>query len=409
MERFESFIRGLKDDRSIPERVKQQYENTLAELPEGKVKEKRVTGWHKFAGLAAGLAVVIGFGIFCAGNPVAAGKLPLIGHIFESMQEKFTFQGDYSKVGTPLEEESVAEQLETAAEAEEMEDVSRYTKTADGITITLSEVYCNGQAIYITMQLKSEEKFPDFTGFQFQGRETYSFNPSVQVDDAILEGKFVDDHTYAGVIRLDLNHKVYHNSEKIEIPENFTLDLSLELLRAYVSWETKEEADAFADLWHKKHPDWDPDQDPCYEGSWNFHLDIHQDLDMVETVEVKEQNEHGIGIEKVTKDRFEITVYESYADEQKMNDYLPIFLDAEGRMMQGDGDVRTVAIGDHDVSEIDVFLMDWNQWMDELKAIYWNQPEGYWDSPDARTEDGRTFRELLLDTCAYHSEIIFEK
>ncbi len=61
----------------------------------------------------------------------------------------------------------------------------------------------------------------------------------------------------------------------------------------------------------------------------------------------------------------------------------------------------------HDVSKIDVFLMDWNQWMDELKVIYWNQPEGYWDAPDARTEDGRTFKELLLDACAYHKEVRF--
>lgn len=410
MDGFEKFIKGLKDDRNIPEQVRKQYEDTLADLPEGKAEEKRTAGWRKFAGLAAGLAAVLGLGFFCVGNPAAAEKLPLIGHIFEGMQENFWFQGDYSEVGTPLEEESIAEQLETAAEVEEMESVSQYTKTSDGITITLSEVYCNGQAIYITMQLKSEEKFPEFDLFQFHDSETYSFNPSVQMDDAILEGKFVDDHTYAGMIRLDLNRKRYHNSEMIEIPEDFTLDLSFEFLRAYKSGEgiSEEEYAAFAEAWSEKHPGWDPViQVPKYEGPWDFHLNIHQDLGMTETVEIKEQNELGIGIEKVVKDRFEITVYESYADEKKSSDYMPVFLDAEGHMMQGGESVETVAVGDHDVSKIDIFLMDWDQWMDELKAVYWNQPEGYWDSPDARTEDGRTFKELLLDTCAYHKEVRF--
>lgn len=384
MDGFEKFIKGLKDDRNISEHVRKQYEGTLADLPEGKVEEKRTEGWRKFAGLAAGLAAVLGLGFFCVGNQAVAEKLPLIGHIFEGMQENFRFKGDYSEVGTPLEEESVAEQLETAAEVEEKESVSQYTKTSDGITITLSEVYCNGQAIYITMQLKSEEKFPKFDIFQFHDGETYSY-PSVQRADPILEGKFVDDHTYAGMIRLDLNHKGYRNSEMVEIPEDFTLDLSFEFLRAYKKGEGISE----------------------YEGPWDFHLNIHQDLGMMETVEVREQNELGIGIEKVVKDRFEITVYESYADERKISDYIPVFLDAEGYMMQGGENVGTVAIGDHDVSKIDVFLMDWNQWMDELKVIYWNQPEGYWDSPDARTEDGRTFKELLLDTCAYHKEVRF--
>ena len=36
-----------------------------------------------------------------------------------------------------------------------------YTKTADGLTITCSEVYANSQAIYVTMQFKSDKPFPE--------------------------------------------------------------------------------------------------------------------------------------------------------------------------------------------------------------------------------------------------------
>ncbi len=38
-------------------------------------------------------------------------------------------------------------------------DDTAYTKTADGLTITCSEVYANSQAVYVTMQFKSDNHF----------------------------------------------------------------------------------------------------------------------------------------------------------------------------------------------------------------------------------------------------------
>ena len=40
-----------------------------------------------------------------------------------------------------------------------------YTKTADNLTITCSEVYANSQAVYITMQFKSDNPFPEDRNF----------------------------------------------------------------------------------------------------------------------------------------------------------------------------------------------------------------------------------------------------
>ena len=95
---------------------------------------------------------------FFVNNPTLAANLPFIGHIFEKMQDSFSYEGDYSKVGKALEPESVGQQLESAENTSEMEEVSAYTKTADGLTVTLSEVYCNDQALYITTQIQSESK-----------------------------------------------------------------------------------------------------------------------------------------------------------------------------------------------------------------------------------------------------------
>ena len=41
-------------------------------------------------------------------------------------------------------------------EAEEAENV------VDGIKISLSEIYCNTEALYMTVVIESEEAFPDY-------------------------------------------------------------------------------------------------------------------------------------------------------------------------------------------------------------------------------------------------------
>ena len=122
----------------------------------------------------------------------------------------------------------------------------------DDVTITLSEVYCNEQAIYLSMEIKSEEVIPDIYAPQLFTTEKYSFNSSVLSDCPVLNGERIDDHTYAGLIRLDLNDKKIdsaavekkeRNSDTdvgatdvdymdllkvVEIPETFTLDLSID-------------------------------------------------------------------------------------------------------------------------------------------------------------------------------------
>ncbi len=73
-------------------------------------------------------------------------------------------------------------------------------------------------------------------------------------------------------------------------------------------------------------------------------------------------------------------------------------------MPVSNGNVNTVPIQDRDVSKIDVYLVDYIRWMDELglKGDIW------YENPDMRTEDGRTMKEVLDEEAAYHKEVKFE-
>lgn len=103
--------------------------------------------------------------------------MPLIGHIFEQVENNTSVKGDFSQVAETLTQstENTADQKadKTVKNADSkngntgIDDDSEvpadgaYTKTSNGITVTLSEVYYNKNAMYIAMSLYSEEPFPE--------------------------------------------------------------------------------------------------------------------------------------------------------------------------------------------------------------------------------------------------------
>lgn len=92
-----------------------------------------------------------------------------------------------------------------------------YSKTVDGVTITLSEVYCNDVALYLSMLIQTEEKFPETLTNQqgapsislYNSVYTTSFNPEEHLIAKHLDGRMIDEHTYAGVLRIDRESMQY--------------------------------------------------------------------------------------------------------------------------------------------------------------------------------------------------------
>ena len=52
-----------------------------------------------------------------------------------------------------------------------------------------------------------------------------------------------------------------------------------------------------------------------------------------QTIELNETNEQGIGIEKIVKTPFEITLYDTYPDTVHSYDYYAAILDADGNLL----------------------------------------------------------------------------
>ena len=183
-------------------------------------------------GLTAAAAV---FSTVCITNPAFAENIPLVGNVFKQLGNSLGFYGDYSKYAKQLTESTEdtqpadsdgsqegssnsqnaqAENQNTTENhnADKTKDNQSYSKTVDGTTVTLSEVYCNEMALYLSMTIHTEDKFPD-TFITSDGKPNIklSENSTVKYDymdeksnlfNAYLDGKMLDDNTYAGVLRI---------------------------------------------------------------------------------------------------------------------------------------------------------------------------------------------------------------
>ena len=200
----------------------------------GTVKShKKFKAVYKTAlGLTAAAAV---FSAVCITNPAFAENIPLVGNVFKQLGNSMGFYGDYSKYakqltdstedalsadadgsqeGSSNSQNAQAENQNTTENdnSDKTKDNESYSKTVDGTTVTLSEVYCNELAMYLSMTIHTEDKFPD-TFIRFDGKPDIklSENSTVKYDymdgksnlfNAYLDGKMLDDNTYAGVLRI---------------------------------------------------------------------------------------------------------------------------------------------------------------------------------------------------------------
>lgn len=225
---------NIKDiTRRLPEKTTGSSRKKSAGAP--KPHKKFRTVYKAALGMTAAAAV---FSTVCITNPAFAENIPLVGNVFKQLGNSLGFYGDYSKYVKQLTESAEGAQSADADgsqegssnsqnvqvedqnttenhNADKTKDDQSYSKTVDGTTVTLSEVYCNELAMYLSMTIHTEDKFPD-TFITSDGKPNIklSEDSTVKYDymdgksnlfNAYLDGKMLDDNTYAGVLRIPVD------------------------------------------------------------------------------------------------------------------------------------------------------------------------------------------------------------
>lgn len=249
------------------------------------------------AAAAAVAAAVIGIGGLGYFNPVLAAKIPLIGKIFEKVEDDIIYSGDYTDKGTVLTSEDHAGNLDT----------SDYSVSDKGITLTASEVYCDGYSIFLTVNIEAEDA--DFThipehytgmnvtdnrtaaGFYIGGTWSVDGNSPEQLENT-FEGEVIDSHTFAGMLKMDLAQKVSGSGE---------LHLNVDGL-GYDDDRMLDSEEISASHWT--------------DGNWNIVFPFEVNETDVKTIEVNEKK-GDITLDNVVISPYQVIVHATTPGEQR--------------------------------------------------------------------------------------------
>lgn len=258
-------------------------------------------------------------------NPVLAAKLPIIGAIFQAVQNQVSYSGDFSQDAIPL--------VETDNSKEEENNL---VQTDQGITVTISEIARDDKSFYLGITMTSEEGFPeDFN--RVKNDTEYMVDYDIMncetvgelVDAAgnktdmwgelgILEGNFVDSHTFQTIGYIDL-------SGYDGLADDFTYNFEITDIWSYLG------QNYYGNWTYQDRPE---EGEKHYIGSWKFSVDVSLDKSSAKVIEINQTNEQGIGIATVTKGKYYITAEPIIPEGEN---YIVLIYDADGKRLDSFG------------------------------------------------------------------------
>lgn len=200
------------------------------------------------------IASVLALSLLGGFNPALASQIPIIGNVFELIEKNVYFPSNYSEYSTSINEKT----------------------KSNGIDITLSEVLCDGQSLYVTYIIENEEPFK-YTSWD--GSDSLDMNQLVieqaynkvdftkeELDNTGfygLEGEFIDKYTFVGFQKYKFNNVD-------EIPEEFNFKTKINYIENYAIE--------------------DSDKDYIKRGTWAFNIPVKVNKDLRKVINLDNQD-----------------------------------------------------------------------------------------------------------------------
>ena len=400
----------------IPEELNHAVRDGIKEgLRQRKTLHRKRT-FSCYSAVAAGILAALCAGVLLASNPVLAAKLPLVGHIFSRIQEKVSYKGNFSDDAEIYIEDDDAKELSDSkthtakAKADPLsgeQTENPLVQTSGGLTVTVSEANCSTQALYLALCIENKEAFPadfiktknmdgylpDYDTLSLETNSYYDVPGLTQKDRPVggghptpyyIEGQFVDDHTFTGIIRVSLdedlrsselaantsasgtNTDLAGNAQTTVLPAEFTY--YLEISDIYADLLQYEEMQATDPETHEQLTLSEPLK-KHYKGKWNFAIPISMNKDDAQIVNINRKNKNGVGIGSVEKTNFEIKAELLLPEGAQPYDYIVIICDANGKRLESQGAaVEVFSTFGRDTKTVYVYVCDYIKYMDELKG-----------------------------------------
>ncbi|MDU7028757.1 DUF4179 domain-containing protein [Robinsoniella peoriensis] len=280
----------------VNRRLQDIYKQIGAGRKSVKNKEGRKKTGGRFPAIKKGLtvtaAVLAGGILLCASNPALAAKIPIIGAIFDRVEQDVTFSGNYSKKDNLLttEDESTGMPVNTQFSVED-----------NGVTMTASEIYSDGYSIYLTLDVRSENggfnSMPShYTADDKTTAQTLyiqgvwlvnSYGSEIPFLNNSMEGKVVSDTEFIGMMKLDL-------PDDGRITED-----TLSLQMTQIGFDNKEFTPEMLE---------NEGAANTIIGAWNIDIPVQADETDIQVIDVNEKNEKGFSIDQVIVTPYQVKV-----------------------------------------------------------------------------------------------------
>lgn len=265
---------------------------------ENKNKKGRV--WKAAAGMAAACAVAVG--VTSLANPVLAKEIfsNVFGNLVENAQGE-KYEKEDTEMYTKLGKSATAIQDEVSKQQEQGSYVT--TMENNGVTVSVSDVYCDGYVLYYTASIKTDnEGLNKADGIIVETKEGQR-NPSIFVDGAQLSGyssKAFDkskDGSFVTINQIDLINPTDAQEKAIDLKvgEKDTL---------VVDWDVKQFVGYLWDQWEESGEYVSTGK---VEGDWHLRFPVTVDKSNNESFDINKE-ENGITVKSAVKTKVGLVV-----------------------------------------------------------------------------------------------------
>lgn len=264
-------------------------------------KSKPTRNYRKvITGVSASLLLFTVLGI---SNPAIASKMSIIQNVFETIQKNFFYGSDqYSTYSTSIGE----------------------TITSNGVSITLSEVLCDGENLYISYIVEKDPPFlyqleedgskitklyPNYS----ENKVSFSDKTPKQIQINEIQGEFIDDYTFVGMTQFELH------SLDSPIPEEFMFETTFTSI-----------VNATFNSIINHGFSGDPMQYDKIIGDWNFKIPVTVNRDLSTSMTHQNEDSDIISEVKITKTPFQYRLELTYREHEGYTKYQQHFLNQDG-------------------------------------------------------------------------------
>lgn len=310
----EKMKKELKKNLEIPDVVEQKIQDAYREIVQGNVTMKKLNNGNQkkrkaWTAAAAAVAVIAVSGSVFYANPVLAKNIPVIGDVFAKLQK--------NKENNPYGEKDKTAYGKIADNSESVQNPGSEAES-NGVTVTISDAYCDGYEMYFTMTATTDNDQVNQKDYLLPEKSQQVYVNGEEAG-AELSLEKTEDGSFVGLGHISagwLTDNTFKDQSTVDI--KFT--------ELYAKVENQSEPTTYVE------------GENLITGQWNLEFTVDTDTNLLNIYEVNTEN-NGFTVSKIVKAPASTYLYLEVPEEYE--NVQMILTDADGNKLEKFGGTTT--------------------------------------------------------------------